>query len=142
MKRPTSLTIIGVVWFLMGLFGMVGNSVQEHGLQIPDGNFINLFVGFGLLKGWRICRWYALFFAGIGFVSALIFVPWALCHTGEMVYNFPVSLMRDQRPHEPESLAAIGLFLFTYLIFSGWSFWVLKQNNVRDFFTPRAAVTV
>jgi hypothetical protein len=142
MKRPSSLTIIGVVYFSVGLLGMVGNSVQEHGLQIPDGNFINLFVGVGLLKGWRICRWYALFCAGLAFGIALIFIPWALCHTGELVYHFPISLMRDQRSHESESLAVIVLFLFSYLIFSGWSFWILKRNDVRNFFAPRAAVTI
>jgi hypothetical protein len=141
-KRPISLTIVGVVWFLIGALGMVGNSVQEHGLQIPDGNFINLFVGVGLLKGWRICRWYALFVAGFAFVFALLFIPWALCHTGELVYHFPFALMRDQRPHQLESLAVIVLFLFSYLIFSGWSFLVLRRNDARNFLTPRTAVTI
>ena len=142
MKRPTSLTIIGVVWFLIGLSGMVGNSFQEHGTQIPDSHFITLLVGFGLLKGWRICRWYALFVAGIAFIFALVFIPWALCHTCELVYHFPFSLMRDQRPHQLESLAVIVLFLFSYLSFSGWSFLVLKRSDVREYFTPRTAVTI
>ena len=142
MKRPISLTIVGVVWFLIGALGVAGNSVQERGLQIPDANFINLFIGIGLLRGWQICRWYALFAAGIAFGIALFFVPWALCNTGELVYHFPISLMRDQRPHELESLTVIVLFLFSYLFFSGWSFWILKRNDVRDFFTRYAAVTV
>ena len=142
MKKPTSLTIIGVVWFLIGLFGAINEAIYTHGFTIPGTNFINLLVGVGLLKGWRICRWYALFCAGLAFGFALLFIPWALCHTGELVYHFPISLMRDQRPHESESLAMIVLFLFAYLIFSGWSFWVLKRNDVRNFFTLRAAVVI
>jgi hypothetical protein len=142
MKRPSSLTIIGAVWFLMGVLGAVNDAIQGHGFAIPGTNFINLFVGVGLLKGWRICRWYALFAAGAAFVIALAFFPWALCHTEELAYHFPISLMRDQRPHESESLAVIVLFLFTYLFVSGWSFWILKRDDVRDFFAPRPAVTV
>ncbi len=142
MKRPTSLTIVGAVWFLIGLFSVINEGMQTHGLTIPGTNFINLMVGFGLLKGWRICRWYALFVAGIAFVFAVFFIPWALCNTGELVYQFPVSLVRDQRPHEFESLTVIVLFLFSYLIFSGWSFLVLKRSDVREFFTPRTAVTI
>jgi len=142
MKRPISLTIVGTVWFLIGVLGAVNDTIQTHGFVIPGTNFINLFVGVGLLKGWRICRWYALFAAGIAFGIALIFVPWALFNTEELVYHFPISLMRDQRPHQLESLMVIVLFLFSYLIFSGWSFWVLKRNDVREFFSPRAAVTI
>ncbi len=139
MKRPSSLTIMGGVWFLIGLFGAVNQGMQTHGLAIPGNNFINLFVGLGLLKGWRICRWYALFVSGVGFALTLFFIPWVLCNTGEFVYHFPASLLRDQRPHDPESLVVISLFIFAYLVFSGWSFWVLKQNETRNFFALRTA---
>jgi hypothetical protein len=142
MKRPTSLTIVGAVWFLIGLSGAINEVINTHGMKMPGTNFINLFVGVGLLEGWRICRWYSLFVAGIAFGTALIFVPWALCNTGELVFHFPISLMRDQRPHAVESFALIFLFVFSCLIFSGWSFLVLKRPDVREFFTPRKAVTI
>lgn len=141
MKRPTSLTIIGVVWFSIGLLGMVGNSVQEHGVQIPDGNFINLLVGVGLLKGWRICRWYALFVTGFTFAMMVLCAPWALLNSGRMALNFP-ALIVDDRPHETMSFGCVALVLMSYLILAGWSFWVLRRNDVREFFTPRASLTV
>ncbi len=142
MKRPISLTIIGVAWFLFGLLGAVNEAMQTHGFAIPGTNFINLLIGVGLLNGWRICRWYALLMTGLAFIFTLIFTPWMFFHTDELVYQFPVSLLRDQRPHEPQSLAVIILFLLTYLIFSGWSFWILKRNDVRGFFLPRTAVAI
>jgi len=141
MKRPTSVTIIGVVWFSIGLLGMVGNSVKEHGLQIPDSNFINLLVGVGLLSGWRICRWYALFVTGCTFAMVILCAPWALLNSGRMALNFP-ALIIDDRPHEIMALWLVALILLSYLILSGWSFWVLKRSEVREFFTPRTAVTV
>ena len=142
MKRPISLTIVGVAWFLIGLFGTVSDAIQTHGFAIPGTNLINLLVGVGLLKGWRICRWYALFVTGLALVFALAFVPWAFCHTGELVYRFPIALMVDQRPHALESLMVIVLYLVTYLVVSGWSFWVLKREDVRMFFAPRIPVTI
>ena len=142
MKRPISLTIVGATWFLIGVLGMVGNAFQEHGVKIPDGNFFNIFVGIGLLSGWRICRWYALFVTGFAFVLLALFLPWAFCNTNELVYRFPFELARDQRPHQLVSLFIVVLYFAFFLFASGWTFLVLKRNDVRNFFTPRAAVTI
>lgn len=142
MKRPISLTIVGTVWFLIGVLGVVGNTMQGHGLQIPDGNFFNIFVGVGLLNGWRICRWYALFVTGFAFIFSALFVPWALCNTSELVYRFPFELAIDQRPHQLVSPFVVVLYLAIFLFVSGWTFFVLKREDVRDFFTQRPAVTI
>lgn len=138
MKRPISLTIVGAAWFLIWLFGAVSDAIQTHGFAIPGPNFINLLVGVGLLNGWRICRWYALFVTGCSFAFLAFFLPWALCNTGELVYRFPFELLRDQRPHESVSPIVVVLFIATGLFFSGWTFLALKREAVRKFFaSPR-----
>jgi hypothetical protein len=141
MKRPISLTIVGTAWFLIGLLGAVSEAIQTHGFTIPGNNFINLFVGVGLLKGWRICRLYAFFVTGITFVFMLPFAVWAVFNSGELVYRFPIELMRDQRPHESTSLATIILFFVSGLIISGWMFYVLNRQDVREFFQHKTNST-
>ena len=141
MKRPTSLTIVGAAWFLIGLIGALNDAAHPHSMEIPGANFTNLFVGLGLLKGWRICRWYGLFLSGVSFVFMLPFAPWALLNTGRLALHFP-TLMIDDRPHETISLAVIILLILGYLFLFGWVFAVLRRADVRDFFTPYRAVTI
>ena len=140
MKRPILLTILGTAWFLIGLLGAVGDALQGRGLEIPGTNFINLLVGVGLLNGWRLARWYALFVSGAAFVFTLPFAPWALMNSGEIVFKFP-ALLRDQRPHELVSLVVLVSVLLVYLLASGWSLWVLSRSDVREFFAKKTAVT-
>jgi hypothetical protein len=142
MKRPISLTIVGTVWFLIGVLGAVNDAIQTHGFEIPGANFINLLVGVGLLNGWRMCRWYALFVTGFAFVFLMLFASWAFCNISELVYRFPLGLLRDQRPHELVSAIVVVLFIATGLLFSGWTFLVLKREEVREYFIRRSAVTV
>lgn len=134
MKRPILLTIVGTAWFLIALSGAISEAIQTHSLTIPGSNFINLLIGFGLLKGWRICRLYAFFVTGITFVVMLPFAVWAIFNSGELVYHFPFAMMRDQRPHEATSLATIILFFVSGLMISGWMFYVLNRQDVREFF--------
>jgi hypothetical protein len=134
MKRPILLTIVGTAWFLIALSGAISEAIQTHGLTIPGSNFINLLIGFGLLKGWRICRLYAFFVTGITFLVMLPFAVWAIFNSGELIYHFPFAMMRDQRPHEATSLATIILFFASGLIISGWMFYVLNRQDVREFF--------
>jgi hypothetical protein len=140
-KRPVSLTIVGTVWVLMGLLGVVGNITRHHGLQMPDSNFLNILAGFGLLNYWRIARWYALVVAGFTFLFMLPFVPWALMNSTEWVFQFPYTLLRDQRPHEPMSTALLCAILMAYLFFSGWSFWGLSRNDIRELFARKVPTT-
>ena len=142
MKRPISLTIVGTAWFLIALSGAVSDAIQGHGLEIPGTNFINLMIGVGLLNGWRICRWYALFVIGFAFVFSALFVPWALCNTSELVYRFPFELARDQRPHQLVPPFVVVLYLANFLFVSGWTFFVLKREDMHDFFTQRPAVAI
>jgi hypothetical protein len=137
MKRPISLTVVALVWFSMGLLGMVGDIVQNNGLHIPNSNFITILVGVGLLRGWRICRWYALFVTGITFVFMVPSAVWAIFNSGELVYHFPFAMMRDQRPHEATSLGIIILFFVSGLIISGWMFWILMRRDVRELFQQK-----
>jgi hypothetical protein len=141
MKRPISLTIVGAGWFLIGLFGAVNEGIHTHGFAIPGTNFINLLVGVGLLIGWRICRWYALFVAGCTFAFVLAFLPWALLNTGRLQFNFPALLVQDGS-HEAISAMAIALIMTSYLVLSGLVVLVLRRQDVREYFAPRVAQVI
>ena len=138
MKRPILLTVLGAAWFLIGLLGTVGDALEGRGLEIPGTNLISLLVGVGLLNGWRLARWYALFVSGAAFVLMLIFAPWALMNPGEIVFKFP-ALLRDQRPHELVSMVVLVSVLLVYLLAWGWSLWVLSRRDVREFFAKKPA---
>jgi hypothetical protein len=137
MKRPLALTIVGVAWFLFALVGVLSDTVRQGGVQIPSTTWFYFFVAAGLLSGWRWSRWYALLAAGAGFVMALCFAPWMLMHPERLVIHFPTILLED-RPHETVSMLAVVLVMFVYLVVSAWSFVVLMQHDVKEFFAPRA----
>ena len=142
MKRPKSLTIAAAVWFIVGLLGVLGNTVRAHGVQIPDANLFTLLIGVGLWKGWRLCHWLALFMATLGFFVMALGTPWALCHTEEMVYSYPVSLLIDQRPHEVMSFLGVMSYLAVGLFATGWMVMVLRRAEVRRFFYGKMVTAV
>jgi cytosine/uracil/thiamine/allantoin permease len=125
----------------VGLLGWAGNTVRDHGVQIPDFSIFNLLVGIGLLKYWRIARWYALVMAALTFILMLPLACWALMNSREMVFQFPCALQRDQRPHEPISMALLCAVLAAYFLFSGWSFLVLSRDDVRRRFAAKVPKT-
>jgi hypothetical protein len=133
MKRPGVLTIAGAIWFIVGMLGVLGGAGQ-HGVQFPDGNMLNMLVGFGLWRGWRLCRLYAVFMCGFGFLMMVAGTPWALCHTEEMVYHYPVTLAIDQRPHDMMSFIGVFSYLAIGMFATGWMWTVLRRPDVRQFF--------
>jgi hypothetical protein len=134
MKRPPALTIVGAMWFLLGFSGLMVKALQTSAVEVPDSNWLIMLAGVGLWRGWRLARWYALVVAGVCFASAVLFGPWMLMNASEIVYQFPTSLYLDQRPHELMALPLLLLLMAGYLGFTGWSFWVLKRSDVREFF--------
>jgi hypothetical protein len=142
MKRPISLTIVAVVWFSMGVLGVVVDEIYGRGLQIPNINLVSILVGIGLLSGWRICRWYAVFATGFTCVFILPFALWAFWNADELVYQFPFTWIIDQRPHATTLLVVIVLFILSQLVLAGWSFLVLKRRKVREFFRPCFSATI
>ena len=141
MRRPISLTIVGVVWLLVGLLGVIGNEIQNHGLQFPDPNYLIILAGVGLLNHSRLARWYVLYVSVLTFIVMLAFLPWALMNAGKIkiTFQFPIMLFPDQRPHEPVGLALLVVVLMAYLVFSGWTFWVLSRADVRELFAKKFA---
>jgi cytosine/uracil/thiamine/allantoin permease len=147
MKRQILLTIVGVVWLLVGLLGVIGNETQNHGLQIPHTNYLIIpnyliiLAGVGLLKHSRLARWYVLYLSVLTFIVMLAFLPWALMNAGKIkiTFQFPIMLFPDQRPHEPVGLALLVVVLMAYLVFSGWTFWVLSRADVRELFAKKFA---
>lgn len=137
MKRPISLTIVGAVWFLFGVFGLVSDAIKGHGLEIPGTHFINLLVGAGLLNGWRICRWYALFVSGLAFLFALPMTVWAFFNSEKIVFQFPAILI-DDRPHAILPLSLVVLAMISYVVISAWVFWVLMRRDVQELFQRKA----
>jgi hypothetical protein len=137
MKRPISLTIVGTAWFLIGVFGAVDDAIQTHSFAIPGTNFINLLVGVGLLKGWRICRWYALFVFGSALIFALPMTVWAVFNSDRIVFQFPAVLI-DDRPHAIVPLFLVVLAMIGYIAISAWVVWVLMRRDVREFFPGKA----
>jgi hypothetical protein len=133
MKKPISLTIVGTAWFLIGMLGAVNDAIQTHGFVIPGTNFINLMIGVGLLKGWRICRWYALFVVGLALLFALPMTVWAFFNSDRIVFQFPAVLI-DDRPHAIVPLFLVILAMISYVAISAWVVWVLMRRDVRDFF--------
>jgi hypothetical protein len=141
MRRPISLTIVGVVWLLVGLLGVIGNEIQNHGLQFPDPNYLIILAGVGLLNHSRLARWYVLYVSALALIVMLSFLPWALMNAGKIkiTFQFPITLFPDQRPHEPIGLVLLVTVSMAYLMFSGWTFWVLSRANVREFFAKKFA---
>jgi hypothetical protein len=133
MKRPITLTIVGMAWFLIGLSGAISEAMQTHGLAIPGANFINILVGVGLLKGWRICRWYALFVCGLTFLFALPMTVWAVFNSNKIVFHFPEVLI-DDRPHAIAPLFLVVLVMMSYVAIAAWMFWVLMRPDIRELF--------
>ena len=132
MKRPISLTAVGVFLFLMGLSGIVADCVRTHGLAlVPSANFFNVIAGVGLLKLWRGARWYALFVIGSFLLFALPMTVWAVFNSDRIVFQFP-SVLIDDRPHTIVPLFLVVLVIIGYIAVSAWTFWVLMRRDVRE----------
>jgi hypothetical protein len=136
MKKPITLTILGTAWFLIALSGAVCEAIKTHGFAIPGTNFINLLVGVGLLKGWRICRCYALFVSGLAFLFALPMTVWAIFNSDRIVFQFPAVLI-DDRPHAIVPSFLVVLALIGYAVVSAWVVWVLMRRDVRELFQAK-----
>ncbi len=134
MKRPIPLTVVGAVWILIGFAGMIGTAIGSHVLRVPSTEFVTVLVGIGLLSSWRLARWYALVASGLGFVLGLVCLPAVLWHANEWVFQFPLALTWDQRPHDPGSLPLLVAVLSGYMMGSGYTFWALCRADVRRLF--------
>ena len=141
MKKPISLTIIGMVWFLIGVFGAVNDAIQTHGFAIPGTNFINLLIGVGLLKGWRICRWYALFVSGLTLLFAVPMTVWAVFNSNKIVFHFPAILI-DDRSHAIIPMFLVILVMISYVWIAAWIFWVLMRRDVRELFERKTNLAI
>ncbi len=135
-KRPILLTVVAIIWFLTGLIGVIAAEIRSNKLQL-DYNFLNILVGVGLLSYWRIARWYALFVTGCIFVFMLMFLPWTIFNSAQIVFNFPAILI-EQRPHPALPLIAVLLVCLTYLIASGFCFWTLAHRDVHELFASKS----
>lgn len=133
MKRPISLTLIGVLLFLMGLSGVVADCVRSHSLAIPNVNLFNMIAGVGLLKLWRGARWYVLFVLGSFILFALPMTFWAVFNSDRIVFQFPAVLI-DDRPHAILPLFLVILTMIGYVTVSTWVVLVLMRRDVRELF--------
>ena len=146
MKRPTSLTIVAVFLFSMGLSGVVADCVRTHGFAIPSGNLFTMIAGVGLLKLWRGARWYALFMSGSFLLFALPMTVWAVFNSDRIVFQFP-SVLIDDRPHAVVPMFLVVLIMTGCVAISGCMVWVLMRRDVRELFqnkinSPTPAVSV
>ena len=146
MKRPISLTILGVLLFLMGLFGIVADCVRTHGFAIPSINLFNMIAGVGLLKLWRLARWYSLFVFGSTLVFGLPMTVWAVLNSDKIVFQFP-SVLIDDRPHAIVPLFLVVLIMIAYVTISTWAVLILMRRDVRELFrrknnSPTASVPI
>jgi hypothetical protein len=133
MKRPISLTVVAVFLFLMGLSGVVADCVSIHGFAIPSVNLFNMIAGVGLLKLWRVARWYFLFVLGSFLLFALPMTVWSVFNSDRIVFQFP-SVLIDDRPHAIVPLFLVVLVMIGYVAISTWMVWVLMRRDVRELF--------
>ena len=119
------------------MLGAVNESIQTHGFAIPGANFINLLIGVGLLKGWRICRWYALLVFGSALLFALPMAVWSAFNSGKIVFQFP-SVLIDDLPHAIVPTYVTVMAMIGYIVISAWAVWVLMRRDVRKFFQDKA----
>ena len=145
MKRPMTLTVVAVFLFLIGLSGVVADSVRIHGL-VPNVNFVNMIAGFGLLKLWRVARWYCLFMVGTFLSFGLPMVVWAVFNSNKIIFQFS-SVLIDDRPHAIVPLFVIILVMISYIAISAWMLWVLMRRDVRELFqrktnSPTSSVSI
>ncbi len=147
MKRPTALTAVAVLVFLMGLSGIVADCVRTHGFAIaPSWNLFTMIAGCGLLKFWRYARWYCLFIFGSFLLFALPTTVWAFFNSDRIVFQFP-SILIDDRPHAIVPLFVVILVMITYVAIAGWIFLVLMRRDVKELFQnknnlPKASVSI
>jgi hypothetical protein len=134
MKRPISLTAVGVFLFIMGLSGIVADCAQTHGLAlVPSAGFFNVIAGVGLLKHWRVARWYSLLVFGAALLFALPMTFWAVFNSDRIVFQFPAVLI-DDRPHAIAPLSLVALAMIGYIAVSAWGVLVLMRRDVRELF--------
>jgi hypothetical protein len=133
MKRPIALIVVAVLLFLMGLSGVVADCVRAHSFAIPSVNLFNMIAGAGLLKLWRVARWYFLFVLGSFLLFALPMTVWAVFNSDRIVFQFP-SVLIDDRPHAIVPLIAVFLVMISYVAIAVWVCWVLMRPDVRELF--------
>jgi hypothetical protein len=134
MKRPISLTAVGVLLFLMGLFGIVTDCVRTHGLELaPSVNLFNMIAGIGLLKLWRAAWWWCLYLLGLFLTFGLPMTVWAVFNSNRITFHFS-SVLIDDRPHAIVPLFVVILVMISYIVIAAWMFWILMRRDVRELF--------
>jgi hypothetical protein len=137
MKRPISLTAVGVLLFLMGLFGIVADCVRIHGLPLaPSISLFNMIVGIGLLKLWLGARRYCLYLLGLFLTFGLPMTVWAVFNSNRIVFHF-LSILIDDRPHAIVPQFVVILVMISYIAIAAWMFWVLMRRDVRELFQSK-----
>jgi hypothetical protein len=138
MKRPISLTAVGVLLFSIGLLGIVADCVRTHGLElVPSVNLLNMIAGVGLLKLWRVARWYSLWIFGSTLVFSLPMTVWAVLNSNRVVFQFP-SVLIDDRHHAIVPLFLVVLIMIGYIAISTWVVLILMRRNVRELFQRKS----
>jgi hypothetical protein len=136
MKRPIALTVVGVFLFLIGLSGVITDCVRTHGFTIPSINLFNMIAGIGLLKLWRVARWFFLFVLGLALLFVLPMTVWAIFNPERIVFQFP-SVLIDDKPQSIVPSFLVVSIMTGYAAISAWMLWVLLRRGVRELFQPR-----
>jgi hypothetical protein len=133
MKRPISLTAVGMLLFSMGLAGVISDCLRSGGFAIPSCSLFNMIAGVGLLLLWRAARLYSLFVSGSALLFSLPMTVWAVFNSNKIVFQFPAVLI-DDRPHAIVPLFLVVFAMTGYVTVSAWVVWVLMRRDVRELF--------
>jgi hypothetical protein len=137
MKRPMAFNAVGSLLFSIGLIGIMADCLRTHGLElVPSINLFNMIAGVGLLKLWRVARWYSLFVFGSTLVCGLPMTVWAVLNSERIVFQFP-SILIDDRPHAIVPTLLVVLIMIGYLAISTWAVLILMRRNVRELFQQK-----
>jgi hypothetical protein len=138
LKRPTALTVVALLFFLIGLAGVLNDVTQSGGFPIPSWSLLNMIAGLGLLKCWRGWRGYALFVAVVSLATLVPFSIFAMFNPEEIVFKFP-SILRDQRDHPVLPRLIVGAVFSLYIVGAAWMVKTLLRRDVRALFRFRHA---
>jgi hypothetical protein len=130
-KIPLSLKIVAWLLILDGVRAAIETLLDlSHGRVFIQFDFVDIFVGWGLLRlrpGWRT---FALVIAWLNLLAALVAALFLATHSGTMKF---VILGRF---HWSFTNGVLSLLIIPFFAFFIWEIWVLMRPDVRQLFFP------
>jgi hypothetical protein len=130
-KIPLSLKILAWLLILDGVRAAIETLLDlSHNRVFIQFDFVDIFVGWGLLRlrpGWRT---FALVIAWLNLLASLVAACFFATHSGSVKYVI------FGRIHLSLTNGILSLLILPFFAFFIWELWVLMRPDVRQLFIP------